>query len=363
MKKTLQVIVLMIFSFVLISWYPYIPKTTLKEKGLKGPVKTIIENVSVFDERNVIVQDFNKQGQLVEIRFFRSKRLPLDTALGNKRQFPIKGKFFGLDTTNLEYHYKIAYKYNSKGLLIQEIKLTNKHFVSFEEKHFYNSEDSLVKKIFINNTENKIDSSIHEYKYFYSKNRLQKVTIYNNSDTIQNNFFYFNEKNMIVKCVSTIQTQKSPDLYHLSVFEYGQNKLLYKESNWVSQSNDTMPDSDILNTTEYKYNNENLKTYERYVYFLGKVVLKDITRVYSYKKEHLKKIEEQNTSEKKVSITYFDNTGNCSKYIQYNLNSENKKLNYLVIKINYEYDKFKNWVYTDMNGIKDKAIRNITYYE
>jgi hypothetical protein len=363
MKKTLQVIVFIFFSFVFISWYPYIPKTTLKEKGLKGPVKTIIENVSVWDESNVIVQDFNKQGQLVEIRFFRSKRLPLDTTFGNNRQFPINGSFIGIDTTDLEYYYKITYKYNSKGMLIQEKKETNKKFICYEEKYFYNSEDSLDKKIYINYTDNKIDSSFNEYKYFYSKNKLHKVTIYNNLDTIQNDFFYFNEKNVIVKCVSILQTQKSPNLYYLSVFEYGQNIQLYKKSNWVSKSNDTIPNSDMLNTTEYVYNSKNLKIFVRYVDFLSKDVFKDITRVYSYKKDHLKKIEEQNKIEKKISITYFDNNGNCSKYIQYNLNSKNEKFNNMVIRINYKYDKYKNWVYTDMDGIKDKTIRNITYYE
>jgi hypothetical protein len=356
-------------SVFILAWYPYEIKRTLSEKNIKGPVKTIFENVDNWDKRNIVVQNFNLNGKITEIRFYAPKTEKcIDSFMLELLdipfvEIPINADYKGLDTNEFEFSHRNIYKYGTNDKISHEISFIGEDKMYSEKKYEYDRNDSLILETYYryDSFGEVCDSSIDVSIFESEKRDNQTRTVYPVGEDELLEVKYY-DQNKCIKC----ERKYSNDTSVLKVVEYSYGiygKLL--ESNSYQVEND-----DTIPSRVYKYTYDKvsklIKKYERVDYFFGE--LSEIrTIAYFYSNEVLSesifnktKIYSDSNLVKSETRTQYDKYGN-SKLVEWHNVDGSGSCTY-----KYEYDNFGNWTNVkayENNVVVDSAERIILYHD
>lgn len=334
----------------------YIHPTTLKQYGLNGPVKTLIEEASIPWNHGISVTNFSKQGKLTEIRYFIYKDTPFDyaTFLSTTQDYS------ELDTTDMILLRKESFKYNSKGLFINEQHIDSGNILNLERTYNYDLNDSLLQEtiIYYGTTESP-DSETIKYHYYSNIYSQQKIIIKDNNDTLLNLYTYFDEKGSIVKYVK----KRNDNSYEIKTQKYIRNKLLQKVQYFNFDSITKV--QKLESTEEYKYNWLNNLSYTYYFSAYRNTSSYQKFRFNRLKKSHFSYNPYDKANDISNSIFFYDIFGNIIKVINNSLLEENNKKTHKTRVDNFTYDKYHNVIeiFSDINGNRSVAYRaKISYY-
>ncbi|MCD4723288.1 MAG: hypothetical protein K8R63_00495 [Bacteroidales bacterium] len=344
---------------------------TLIEKNVHGPVKTIIERGANFIDDCIVVQDYNTQGQLKEIRFFYNQ-MKFDTSdynemlkVVNDTVLPFDSSFFmaqkypnydGLDTLKMEYSHKICFNYSKTGKLLKEIGYDENNELYFLHEYYYNTKDSIKKEVsfYPDSANNLIKTSQTRYKYITRNSRI-KMLEKSKSFRERKKSFYVTEH--ILRRDTIIQSyynNNNGQIWFIS-FEYGKNskvekfyRIFYNDTILENTTFLKFTDSLLIEQIDVDHYNEkiNSKNVKTFTYDSTGILIKSSEIDSSFL-----------TDFNKSSTTYFDSYSNPYMIIT---NSEDTTF------ISYEYDDEKNWI-TRKRLIKWKKKewvnnRKIIYY-
>jgi hypothetical protein len=351
-------------SFLLMAWWPYTPQTSLSEKKLNGPVRTVIENVANGAMNNIVVQIFNQNGKLIEIKYFEPKMvLSEDSAymkILNVSNYyePLNPEYKGLDTNKFVYSNKAIFHYNTNEKIRQKITLKRDNSLLYRYKCEYDTNDSLISEAYFHyNSFGKIeDSTLRTLEYFNYSTFNQKV-IYENADIYFIDSYY--SQNKVVKKRAYYKS----DANKIWTIDY-----LYDEiGNLLKETNSLIKDtnSEKLKEILYVYNKNNRIESVENLDFLGGNLFKTEKKEYFYEYDKLKKLittEEHNLVDPgniRKSIVFFNEKGDVVRSIIV------EHMDTLTSKFEYKYDNFGNWTsessYKD-DVFEDSIYRQIIYY-
>lgn len=139
------VLILVCLPLLTPAWWPFVPSLSLQDKHLKGPVKTVIENVDYFSGRNIVVQHFNREGLLTEIRFFDAGSKVLHDPEVGAYVVDKPSHYMGLDTTRMVLARVLMFSYDSASQLINEKHINNEQLVYWENTYIHFAKDSSIR--------------------------------------------------------------------------------------------------------------------------------------------------------------------------------------------------------------------------
>lgn len=366
-----QIITFLILVTAFVSKAQYNPETFLKENKLNGPVKTyVIIECNDLGHCHIEFREFNRKGQLIEVRCFGSGRDTIkDTINGKIIFFPIyKNPFYrGLDTNELELYLKEYYSYNDKGKIVSKKRSDENDSCMNITKYVYNSIDSLIEKVNINFE--KADTNRLNYIYEYGENITQKYIIEDNKDTILKTVTYFDPHSGTSKNYQYHKRKEEGNnsIYYIEMTEYNKHNLLIKEENYSYDSlNVTKTPHRIF---EYKYNRKRQRVYSKVTNYSWGNWSNESKNYYFFRHGINYKI----TGETKkvydgsiVNSTYIILLDKCENDTLFKYTQGEKTT---ITTEDYIYDKYNNWTYRKeiyKSQDKDKEEiheRNFTYWE
>lgn len=199
MNKSISIVIIL-FSFLLISWHPYRPNLDKKNDNLKGNVKTLIEYVWDCGDKFIIVKEYNKNGKLIEIKYYGLSNFEDNMVYGS---FPDSIKSL-TDTNKLLLLYIDKYEYSASGNLNRhkrfDVKENTYYYIS---SLYYNEKDSLIaiSNIRFQEKDSILTDSTNIY-FSYYKNTTTKTIVNNSMDTVMLVTYYFNKQGSIDSTVT-----------------------------------------------------------------------------------------------------------------------------------------------------------------
>lgn len=352
-----RIIILIIISAIFISWHPYTHKETLKAKKLKGRVKFVIENVNHWADHCIVFQNFNKRGQLSEIRYYLPKTVFVDDTIFGKLPEKLNSDYRGLDTSIFDFSHKYRYQYNSKGGIVHIAGVDKEDTLFFEKIFEYNSKDSLVKQVSYYYENGKVrDSSVTQYMFETSASFISKIIIEDIKDTLW--VFSTLNNNKIVKKES-YRNGYFDNISTIELFDYNKRGLTTRIDEYSFNKETQNKTPAILRETEY---DENEITSEKTTIYSEGQIDRIIQKKYSYESGLTKTVEvttNRNDTVLSYNEVYYDKFQNIIKYIGQSYPSEFEGY------YEYKYDDYGNWIEMTPkeNGENGEIVkREIKYY-
>lgn len=327
---------------------------TLKEKNICGPVKTIIERGANWADECIVVQDFNTNGQLKEIRYFYDK-LKFDSieyseyikylkslksvndisVFLDSSIFMIPNYYDGLDTQMMRYSHKTCFEYTTSGKLKKKTGFKVNNEIYFLNEYYYDSKDSLKKELFFStdtlNNLTKWGETYYKYKSKDTKTRILKKT--QHFYPKRNQFFMIIENTL--QNDTLIQKFKNINNEKIWLTKYKYDHCHNNENYFAIKEEDTV----LVGIKNVYFKNSFVDSQVNCDYYNGFLERENIIK-YSYDSTGIL----MNTTEidstfnnihGEISITQFDSNGNPI------LITENDKD---TTWITYKYDRYKNWI-------------------
>lgn len=353
MRTFPSLFLLSICSFVFMSFNPFEPLMTLKERELKGPVKTVT-NDAVSWGSSIVVEVFNKKGKLIELKGF-GRDFSDTNELIKKQKDSICAD---IDTafTGYKFEYR-TYCYYSKIDKIDSIlcfygneKLTNK------KNYCYNKFDDLVKVIWYKyDLVENIDSTFLEfYEYTLDEKKYIK-TIDSWSDTSMFICYQQKYKNKLLTIYEEYYNGKLSSVVKIFKKYNRHGDLIFEEE---VQSIDYSSPEQKVSFKKLKYNKKKLLkkkldlNYETKFFYLKDGTLEKSISRYIGADDLFKDNE--------FIITLYDLQGNIIER-SYTYNGKPEKYIY-----KYQYDFYGNWTDCEEYSndvLQNKKSRKFVYYE
>lgn len=352
------------------NWHPFSYQMTLKKKKLKGPVKMVIERGMNFYNECITVQDFNKKGQLAEIRYFYNQQIfdstitklnfetvnktILDSSLFLIPKYP---NYYGLDTNMMEYSHKISFSYLKNGKIASEVGRQTNNEIYFKRLYSYNSLDSLIQEqgFYLDSLNSLSLHYLTTISYEITDSSSTTKTTTNNIlakslPEILTETTFYNQKHPVKK-ISHYDYHTGERCY-LTVLTYHGDTLI---SNITQIESDKTADNELI-IFEIKINN---KLYEvKRTTIENNKIAKTESADWIFKNKKLttviNRIKSDFDSKEKIFFTHYDQFENETLLISVNQDT---------IFTNYRYDNFNNWIHrSTVSKNKTRNTSRLIYY-
>jgi len=195
MIHTLQRGLLFMGSVILLmAFHPYSPILDKNEENLKGDVKTVIEKRMDWNQEIVVQRDFNKQGKVIQIKYYSAKRNKNDSIIA-KLPEPLKS-IKDINKLQLDWVTKYTYSNTNKLLEINGESLVGKEYRKTRYK--YDKNDSLIFEKKINYYWDSLHVDTTCYNYYRNDDTIFKEEIHN-GDTLESGKFILDFNQRLLK--------------------------------------------------------------------------------------------------------------------------------------------------------------------
>lgn len=360
--KNIQFIILIGLSVGLMSWHPYEPKMTLKEKELRGKVALVVENVSHWGHRCIVYQKYNKKGNLDEIRYYIPRQIMIDDSVFGKIPESVNENYRGLDTNMFRLGYRFVYSYNQNGKLINSKGITPGDTVFWEHSFQYDSYDSLVKIVYRYYHDGILnDSTVEKKHYEHGHGFLIMTAFHNNPDSAYSSIRLF-DRDGRVKSIFYIEGFNNRREIKGETYEYKRKGNIIRREYYKTDLNCK---NEIIIRISYEKWRRNLLRREKTINYCDyyepmngiEETTKYIHRRGLLKEMIVKKVKNDSTLEH-YEVCY-DKYRNYVKAIDISLSGIE------VWRYTYVYDQQGNWIRSGMQGdgkSEPDMERIITYY-
>lgn len=366
MMKYRRYISIIILSGLLISWHPYKPNLDKIDDNLKGPVKTVIEDVWNWGDKDIVVKEYNRSGKLKEIKFYGLSTFEDSIILGSFADTILNLT----DTNKLHLLYKNTYEYSASKKIIKYRRINElKNKTDFWSELNYDINDSLVSIIeYVNNENDSIVIDSTNIYYNIHNTTLEKTVVNNSLDTVLEKEYFFNSQGKV-------------DIIITKDYKYSDcvetERFIYDEYGRISHKIKTgKPEYDFIycdcerRIFIYNENNQIIKNeYIREAEYdtIRKEVIFEYDSLGNINKE-IKFNYESNTLDLFSETIFNRNKDYIDWYaVEYFINKENILIDIPTKeKCEYTYDSFGNWITVKRyrkGKLSSEDKRIIQYYE
>jgi hypothetical protein len=186
----------MVSVILLMAFHPYSPILDKNEENLKGDVKTVIEKSMNWNQEIVVQRDFNKQGKVVQIKYYSAKLDKNDSIIA---EIPKKLKSLkNLNKLQLDWVTKFTYSNTNKLLEINGESKVGKEFKKSIYK--YDKNDSLIFEIRLNYFWDSLHVDSTCYNYYRNDDTIFKEEIHN-GDTLESGKYILDFDQKLLKSI------------------------------------------------------------------------------------------------------------------------------------------------------------------
>lgn len=181
---------------LLMAFHPYSPILDKNEENLKGDVKTVIEKSMDWGQEIIVQRDFNKQGKVIQIKYYSAKRDKNDSVIAeiSEKLKSIKD----LNKLQLDWVTKFTYSNTNKLLEINGESKVGKEFKKTIYK--YDKNDSLIFEKKLNYFWDSLHVDSTCYLYYRNDDTIFKEKIHN-GDTLESGKYILDFDQKLLKSI------------------------------------------------------------------------------------------------------------------------------------------------------------------